>query len=251
MVKEDAPALLRAALSRKSWTPDVIAMSGVTDCYQPAERELRLTRGCLGVLLDFRNPVAIITKSALVARDADVLAELARFDAASVSISITTLDEELASRMEPRAARPRRRLDAIEQLANAGVPVHVITAPVAPGLNDHEVADILAAAAARGATSASYVPLRLPHGVADLFEQWLDDHYPNRKARVMNRVRAMRGGRRNDPSYGSRMSGEGRVADELRDLFRIARSRAGLAPRSPDLSTAHFRVPGPRQQELF
>ena len=226
-------------------------MSGVTDCYQPIERELRITRACLEVLRDFRNPVGIITKSALVARDADLLGELAGFGAARVVISLTTLDDELVRTLEPRAATPRRRLEAMAQLAAAGVPVHVNTAPVIPGLNDHELPALLQAATAHGATSASFVTLRLPHGVADLFEQWLRDHHPNRFERVMNRVRSLRGGESNDPRFGTRMRGEGVFAAQIESLFRIGCAKAGLRGGQAPLSAAAFRVPGPRQATLF
>lgn len=257
LVKEDAPALLRAALSKRGYRPEVIAMSGVTDCYQPLEREFKLTRGCLEVLRDFRNPVGVVTKSALVTRDKDLLAELAAFDAAAVAITLTTLDDALAARLEPRASTPRRRLGAIAELTAAGIPVHVICAPVIPGMTEHELPELLAQAASRGARSASYQVVRLAHGLADLFEQWLRDHYPDRFDRVMNRVRAIRGGQRNDPRFGIRMRGEGVFADEIEGMFKVARHRAGLGGGAlgdwvhPGRNVAHFRVPGRRQQELF
>jgi len=182
LVKERAPELLREALGKRSWKPQVIGMCGVTDPYQPIERRARITRRCLEVLADFRNPVGIITKNALVAQDADVLAELARFDAASVSLSVTTLDAELQRTMEPRASHPRERLRAVERLSNAGVPVGVMIGPVIPGLTDHEIPAILAAAAEAGAQRAGFILLRLPHGVAELFEQWLEQHQSGRAA---------------------------------------------------------------------
>jgi DNA repair photolyase len=244
LVKERAPELLRARLSARSWRPRVVALSGVTDAYQPAERRLGITRRCLEVLAKFRNPVAVVTKSFLVTRDADLLAELASFGAASVSISITTLAPELQRRMEPRAAPPARRLAAIEVLARAGVPVGVMVAPIVPGLTDHEAPAILAAAAAAGAGFAGRVVLRLPHGVAQLFDAWLAEHYPERRARVLSRVRAIRGGRLYDSRFGVRQRGEGFFADEMDALFELARRRAGLAARGPELSTASFRRPG-------
>ena len=243
LVKEHAPELLRQRLAAKSWKPQVVALSGVTDPYQPAERRLELTRRCLAVLAEFRNPVAIITKGFLVTRDADLLAELARFDAASVMISITTLDPELQRRMEPYASPPAKRLAAVEKLASAGVPVGVMVAPVVPGLTDHEAPKILAAAAAAGARSAGRVLLRLPHGVAELFEAWLTEHYPERREKVMGRIRSLRGGRAYDSRWGLRQRGTGFWADELATLFDVARRRAGLAERGPQLSTAHFRRP--------
>jgi DNA repair photolyase len=243
LVKEDAPALLRATLASRAWRPRVVALSGVTDPYQPVERRLRLARRCLEVLLEFRNPVTIVTKSRLVARDADLLAELARFECAAVSVSVTTLDPVLARRMEPRAARPALRLEAIERLAAAGVPVGVLVAPVVPGLTDHELPAILEAAARAGARFAGRVVLRLPHAVKELFEDWLAHHYPERRAKVLNRVRALRGGRLYDPRFGVRQRGEGVFADQIDGLFETGRRRAGLdAP--PRLSTAHFRRGG-------
>jgi len=243
LVKQRAPELLRARLSARGWKPQVVALSGVTDAYQPAERRLGITRRCLEVLAEFRNPVTVVTKSFLVSRDADLLRELAGFDAASVCVSITTLDPELQRRMEPRAAPPHRRLAAIEILAAAGVPVGVLVAPIVPGLTDHEAPAILAAAASAGARFAGRVVLRLPHGVKELFDGWLATHYPERRARVLSRVRALRGGRLYDSRFGARQRGEGFFADEMDALFELARRRAGLAARGPELSTAQFRRP--------
>lgn len=250
LVKEDAPELLRRELASPRWRPRLLALSGVTDPYQPVERRLEITRRCLAVLAEFRNPVGVITKSALIARDLDHLAELARFNAVAVSLSITTLDGELARRMEPRASHPRERLKAVEKLAAAGVPVSVSVAPVVPGLTDHEIPAILEAAAAAGARSASYIVLRLPGAVAGLFDDWLREHYPDRRDKVLNRVREMRGGRLNDPRFGHRFRAEGVFADQIRALFDTARRRHGLDRRSHDLSTAHFRRPG-EQLALF
>jgi DNA repair photolyase len=243
LVKERAPELLRERLSARSWRPQVVALSGVTDAYQPAERRLGITRRCLEVLAQFRNPVTVVTKSHLVTRDADLLRELAGFGAASVCVSVTTLDADLQRCMEPRAAPPQRRLAAIEILAAAGVPVGVMVAPIVPGLTDHEVPRILAAAASAGAAFAGRVVLRLPHGVKELFEAWLAEHHPERRARVLSRVRALRGGRLYDSRFGARQRGEGFFADEMEALFDLARRRAGLASRGPELSTAHFRRP--------
>ena len=243
LVKERAPELLRARLSARSWRPQTVALSGVTDPYQPGERRLGLTRRCLEVLVEFRNPVSIVTKSHLVTRDADLLGELASLGAASALVSVTTLDPELARAMEPRAAPPGRRLAAIEALAHAGVPVGVMVAPIVPGLTDHEVPRILAATASAGARFAGRVLLRLPHGVAELFDAWLADRYPERRAKVLSRLRAMRGGRLYDPRFRARQRGEGFFADELERLFELSRRRAGLAARGPELSTAHFRRP--------
>jgi DNA repair photolyase len=251
LVKTDAPKLLRKALAAPGWRPRVVAMSGVTDPYQPAERRLRITRGCLEVFAEFRNPVAIVTKSGLVARDADLLAELASADAAAVNLSITTLDDQLRRRLEPRAASPRARLEAIERLARAGVPTGVMVAPVIPGLNDAEIPAIVAAAADAGARSAAWILLRLPHGVAGLFEAWLARHVPERRAKVMNRIRSLRGGRANDPRFHARMRGDGPFAQQVQSLFTLACRRAGVAREGPGLSTAAFRRPGDAQLPLL
>jgi DNA repair photolyase len=251
VVKHDAPELLRAELSSRKWQPRVIALSGVTDCYQPIERKLQLTRRCLEVLLDFRNPVIIITKNHLVTRDVDVLAQLAKFQAAAVHISITTLDPTLTPKLEPRASLPKTRLAAIKTLSEAGVPVGVLAAPMIPGLNDHELPNIIAAAAEAGAHCAGFVPLRLPFAVKDIFADWLEQHFPGRKEMVLNRVRAMRGGKLNDPNFGSRMRGEGIFAEQLGQMFHVATRRAGLEGRKYELSTEHFRRPDEQQLSLL
>ncbi|MGI9625568.1 MAG: PA0069 family radical SAM protein, partial [Longimicrobiales bacterium] len=198
LVKHRAPELLRKALSKRGWRPRVLGMSGVTDPYQPAERRFRLTRGCLEVLRDFRNPVSLITKNHLVTRDVDLLAELADFNGVHVTLSITSLDRTLQRVMEPRTSVPGRRLRAIETLAKAGVPVGVNLAPIIPGLTDEEVPRILAASRDAGATYAAFILLRLPLGVADHFDTWLSRHFPDRKDRILGRIRAMRGGSLND-----------------------------------------------------
>jgi DNA repair photolyase len=251
LVKQDAPELLRRALASRSWSPQVIALSGVTDPYQPIERRLELTRRCLAVLAAFRNPVAVITKSRLIARDADLLSELARHDAASVAVSVTTLDPALARVMEPRAAQPRSRLAAVAELTAAGVPTGVSIGPVIPGLTDHEIPDILAAAAAAGARFATFILLRLPYGVKDLFRSWLEDHFPERKSKVLSRIRAVRGGQLNRSEFGERMKGTGVFAEQTRELFELSCRRAGLDTRGPELSTRAFRRAASHQLELF
>ncbi len=243
MVKEDAPRLLREELAAPGWQPDTLAMSGVTDPYQPAERRLRITRGCLEVLAEARHPVGVITKNELVTRDIDLLGELARHQAVGVVLSITSLDPELARRMEPRASHPRDRLKAVAQLAAAGIPVGVNVAPIVPGLTDHEIPAILEAAAAAGATGAGYTIVRLPGAVSGLFTAWIERHYPDRSDKVLNRIREMRGGRLNDPRFGSRMRGEGLFAEQIRALFLASRKRLGLDQPRPPLSAAAFRRP--------
>jgi DNA repair photolyase len=251
MVKLDAPELLRKELSSPKWSPQVIFMSGVTDSYQPVERKLKLTRRCLEVLAEFRNPVFIVTKNKLVTRDIDLLAELARHHAAGVLLSITTLDSELRTVMEPRTSPPAARLAAIRELAAAGIPVGVNVAPIIPSLTDHETPAILQAAAAAGATSAGYTVVRLPHAVAPLFEKWLAIHFPERKEKVLNRLRAMRGGKLYDAQWGQRFSGKGIFADQIAQMFDVARRRAGIADDGGELSTASFRRAAGAQLSLF
>lgn len=250
MVKTDAPQLLREALSKKSWKPVVVHMSGVTDCYQPIERKLELTRGCLQVFHAFSNPTFIITKNHLVTRDIDLLTELAKHNLAGVCLSVTTLDADLARVMEPRTSVPKRRLEAIAKLREAGVPVGVMVAPVIPGLTDHEMPAILKAAGEAGAQFAAYQPVRLPGAVAPLFEEWAGQHFPDRKDKILNRIRELRDGKLNDPNFGSRMRGKGLWADQLKTIFQVAKRRAGIVGSFPTLSTEHFRRPG-SQMDLF
>jgi len=243
VVKENAPTLLRAELSRKKWVPQAISMSAISDCYQPVERRLELTRRCLAVLAEFRNPVGIITKNHLVTRDLDYLTELAKFDAAHVCISLTTLDANLARTLEPRASPPSRRLAAIEELSAAGIPVIALTAPLIPGLNDHEIPELLAQAARAGARTAGYTIVRLPYAVAPLFTEWLERHAPGHKDKVLTRIQSMRGGKLYDAKWGERMKGQGIFAEQIKSLFALARRKAGFRGDLPELSTAAFRVP--------
>jgi DNA repair photolyase len=251
LVKERAPELLRAELAASSWEPQWLALSGVTDAYQPIERRLELTRRCLAVLAEFRNPVGIVTKNALVARDVDYLSELARHGGASVAISVTTLNPDLRRILEPRTSPIAARLEAIRTLVDAGVSVGVMVAPIIPAVNDHEVPAILAAVKAAGASWAAYVMLRLPHAVKAVFGDWLERHFPERKDKVLNQLQSMRGGKLNDPTFGSRMTGEGLLAVQTAQLFHAARRKAGLAEDGPKLSTAAFRRPGGVQMGLF
>ncbi len=251
LVKRRAPELLRQALSIRSWRPRLIGMSGVTDPYQPAERRLLLTRGCLKVLRDFRNPVAIVTKNHLVTRDVDVLGDLARHDCVHVTLSVTTLKNELQRVMEPRTSVPARRLEAIRRLAGEGIPVGVFVAPVIPGLNDDEIPAILEACAEAGAAYASFLLLRLPMGVADHFVNWLEATFPDRKDRVLGRIREVRAGKLNDSGFHSRFRGQGQYAGQIQALFRAAARKAGLTGRPPRLTTAAFRRDGGSQGDLF
>jgi DNA repair photolyase len=243
MVKDDAPALLRQTFARPSWYGDVVAFSGNTDCYQPVERRLELTRRCLEVCAEYKNPVGVITKSALVARDVDLLAALAADRAAQVFVSLTTLDEELAARMEPRAARPARRLDTIRALAAAGVPVGVLLGPVIPGLTDAEIPRLLEAAATVGARTAGWTLLRLPPPVDALFAGWLREHYPERAQRVLHRVRDTRAGQLSDARFGRRHRGEGPYAEQIAQLFAVSARKTGLDRPLLALSSAAFRRP--------
>ena len=251
MVKENAAELLEAELSSAKWKPQVVAMSGVTDPYQPVERRLQITRRCLGVLAKFRNPVAIITKNRLVTRDIDVLGQLAAHNAVGVNISITSLDRNLQRILEPRTSPPQARLDAVAQLHAAGIPVGVMVAPIIPGITDHEVPAILEACGKAGAQFAAYVILRLPWAVAPLFERWLDEHFPERKEKVLGRIRHMRGGGEKlyDSRWTIRQTGEGIFAEQIEAMFDVARRRAGIKGR-PALSTAAFRRPN-EQLPLF
>ncbi len=250
-VKEDAPALLRKELSSRKYVPETIVVSGNTDCYQPAERRFKLTRACLEVLLEFRNPAGIITKNYLVTRDIDLLRQFAEWDGIMVAVSVTSLDPEIKRVMEPRTSEPRLRLRAIKELSKAGVPVIVMVAPVVPGLTDHEIPAIIKSAADAGAVSAGFVMLRLPYGVSDIFQAWLGRHFPDRKDKVLNRIRAMRGGKLNSPDFYSRMRGEGIYAEQARDMFTLACKKAGFDSNRIRLSTEHFRKPGGPQLELF
>lgn len=250
--KPDAPQLLEKKLQSPHWEPKVITFSGVTDCYQPVEKKLKITRGCLEVLADFRNPVTIITKNHLVTRDIDLFAELASFNAVYINVSVTTLENSLSRQMEPRASAPALRLKAIEALAKAGVPVGIMIGPVLPGLTEHEIPAILESVANAGARSAHYTMLRLPYGVKDLFQTWLHTHYPDRASKVLQRVRDVREGQLNDAEFGTRMTGTGVYADQIAQMFSLYKKKHGLDRRYPRLSTAAFRRDArDRQMSLF
>lgn len=251
MVKYDAPEKLRRALNNPKWEPKTVVMSGVTDCYQPTERDLEITRQCLDVFAEFRNPVGIITKNYLVTRDIDHLKKLATYNAVHVTISITTLDRKLARVMEPRTSQPQRRLQAIEKLTDAGIPVGVNVAPIIPGLTDHECVSILESACEAGATYANYLIVRLPYGVKDLFTNWLEHHFPDRKDKVLNKIRDIRNGKLNDSEFGRRFRGEGNFAKQIADLFSVHKKRLGFNRHRTPLSTAHFKPIHGKQQDLF
>jgi len=248
--KPEAAAVLRQELSRRGYRCSPITLGANTDAWQPAERELRITRQILEVLVEFRHPVSIITKSALVERDLDLLQNLARDNLVHVLVSVTTLDDELKRRMEPRTAGPKRRLKTVSRLSAAGIPCGVLAAPMIPGLNDHELENILAASADAGARFAGYVLLRLPHEVEPIFADWLQLQYPLKAAKVLSLIRQVRGGSLNDAQFGSRMRGSGPLAALLAQRFAAACRRHGFTRESEAaLDSTRFRVPeGPGTQ---
>jgi DNA repair photolyase len=243
LFKPDAAQLLTQELASPKYRPDVVAMGTNTDPYQPVERDLKITRSILRVLSDFNNPAGIVTKNHLVTRDIDILADMARRNLAEVFLSVTTLDKALARDMEPRASAPHRRLDAIKALADAGVPVGVMTAPMIPGLNDHEMEAILEKATEAGATRAGFTVLRLPLEIKDLFDEWLRANRPDRAERVLSLVRQMRGGALYQAEFGVRMKGEGPIAQLLGARFQAAVKRLGLNRIRYRLDTLRFAVP--------
>jgi DNA repair photolyase len=241
--KPDAADLLRQELAKRGYVPARVQLGANTDCYQPIEKSLRITRSILEVLAEYEHPLAITTKNYLVTRDMDILAPMAEKGLAFVVISITTLDHKLARAMEPRASAPRRRLAAIRELTAAGVPVVVNVAPTIPGLTDHEMESILEEAANAGARYAHYSIVRLSYELADLFKEWLAAERPDRAKRVMSLVGQTRGGKENDTRFGLRMTGEGPVAEIVRDRFRLAKVRFGLDRKIEPLRTDLFAVP--------
>ena len=243
LFKPDAAKLLTAELASPKYRCDVVAMGTNTDPYQPVERELKVTRQILRVLSDFNNPVGIVTKNHLVTRDIDILADMAKRNLAEVFLSVTTLDKDLARAMEPRASAPYRRLEAIRKLAEAGVPVGVMSAPMIPGLNDHEMEAILEASVEAGATRAGFTVLRLPLEIKDLFDEWLRTHRPDRAERVLSLIRQMRGGALYQAEFGLRMRGEGPIAQLLAARFSAAVKRLGLNRIRYRLDTLRFAVP--------
>lgn len=250
--KPDAPALFREFLGRSSWKPEPITFSGVTDCYQPAERQFQLTRQCLQVALDCRQPVSIITKNALVVRDLEILKGLAEYGLVHVFVSITTLDSQLARDMEPRTSIPSARLRAVRILAEAGIPVGVMVAPLIPGLNDSEIPALLQAAKEAGAMTAGSVLLRLPLTVEPVFQEWLTRTQPLKAERILGLIRRTRNGKLNDSSFGTRMTGSGEIADQIKSIFHVVRQKLGFT-NLPPLDCTRFRPAVPRngQQWLF
>ncbi len=251
MVKEDAAKILQQTFEKKNYEPKLIMFSGDTDCYQPIERKLRITRSALEVCLEYRNPVAVITKNSLVLRDIDVLSQMAELDLITVTLSITTLNKELASKMEPRTSTPERRLLTIEKLAENRIPAGVNVAPVIPGMNDEEIPEILKLSSARGAAYAGFTLLRLPYSIKDLFIEWLEREFPDRKEKILNKIREMRGGKLNEPEFGKRFSGEGEQTEAIRNLFKLSCRRYGLNKKQIELTTGHFKQRANVQLEMF
>ena len=252
-VKHRAAELLRDWLARDNYVPEAITMSGVTDCYQPAEREFRITRGCLEVARDAGQPIGVVTKNALATRDLDILTEMASRGLAGVAVSITTLDANLVCDLEPRTSRPAARLRTIRALSAAGVPTRVMVAPVIPGLNDAEIPAILAAARDAGASSAGYILLRLPFAVKEIFQEWLSRTQPTKAERIEALIRSTRDGQLSDSRFGTRFRGTGQIAEQIRRTFEVFTRRYGLDQPGPALDTSQFRPPIPRsgQMRLF
>ncbi|MFA6457464.1 MAG: PA0069 family radical SAM protein [Bacteroidota bacterium] len=251
MVKPEIHKLLEKEFRKKSWKPSTISLSGNTDCYQPIERKLELTRRCLEVFLKYRNPVGVITKNALITRDIDILSELARKQLVTATLTITTLDKELYRSMEPRTSAPEQRLKAIETLAKAGITVGISLAPVIPGLNDSEMPAILKRASEHGATFAFYTMVRLPYAVKDLFLEWLQREYPDRAEKVINRIKEMREGKLNSSEFGKRMSGTGEIADSIAQLFELTCKKYGFNMREYRFQTEQFTGDQSGQIDLF
>lgn len=251
LVKRDAARLLEAELAKPGWKPQPIFFSGVTDPYQPLEKKLRATRQCLEVLARCRNPVMIITKNAGVLRDLDLLQELATWNAVQVSLSVTTLDSELARKMEPRTSSPRQRLEVVRRLNQSGVPAGIMAAPMIVGLTDTELPSIIQAAQKVGARWVHYVPLRLPGTTAKIFLEWLERELPGKKHRIVQRLKSMRSGKLNSTTIGERFRGRGLWAEELSHLYRLGCLKAGFKEKPIRLSTAHFIPPGISQLELW
>ncbi len=251
MIKPKAPELLAKEFEKKSYKPDVLMLSGNTDCYQPIERTLKLTRGLLQVCLDYRNPVAIITKNSLIERDLDILSELNDYNSTSVMISITSLDENLIRILEPRTSTPSKRLRTIETLSKHKIPVGVMAAPVIPGLTDEEIPNILKAASEHGAAFAGRIMLRLPYSVKDMFIDWLKREYPERAKKVINRIKEIRGGKLNHSEPALRFTGEGTIAESIHNLFKLSCRQYGLEKSNINLTTAHFRRKAGNQLNMF
>jgi len=251
MVKEDAPELLRETFTKKSWEPQVVSLSGNTDCYQPVERKLKLTRRCLEVFLEFRNPVGIVTKNFLITRDLDILSEMAKLNLVSVAISITSLNQDLTKKMEPRTSTPAKKLEAMEMLAKNSIPVGVLVAPVIPGLTDEEIPSIIREVSLRGARFAGMQMVRLPFAVKDLFVDWIRREFPDRENRIVSRIKQVREGKMNSSEFKERMRGTGETAKAIHQLFYVSCEKYNLSGGEFDLATDKFRRTNGMQIEMF
>ncbi len=244
VVKRNSPELLKNTFRKKSYVPKTIMLSGNTDCYQPIERKFRLTRQILEVCMEHRNPVGIITKNALIERDLDILEEMAKLNLVHVIFSITSLDEDLRRSLEPRTASSRKKFKAMRELSSAGVPVGIMTAPIIPGLNHHEIPDLLQEANVNGATMASYTVVRLNGEIADIFTDWLEKNFPDRKDKVLNQIRELHGGELQDRRFGQRMRGEGPYSLIIKKLFQVSHKKYFDGKSFPELDTSQFRREG-------
>jgi len=251
LVKENAPLLLEATLNQRSWSGTPIVVSGNTDCYQPIERDLGITRKLIETFLRYRHPMGIITKNALIQRDIDLLSEMARRKLSHVVLSITTLQEELRRKLEPRTASIYKRLETVQALSSAGIPVTVMMAPIIPGLNSHEIFDLLKAAKRSGARDAHFTMVRLNGQIADIFGDWLQVHYPDRADKVLHQIAQVHGGNLKDSRFGKRMKGEGRIAEQIRDNFRLARQRTFGIPDRLQLDSSAYQALKQPQLRLF
>ena len=251
LVKRNAPQLLEQQFQHPKWEPMPVMFSGNTDCYQPVERKLKITRKLLDIFLKYRHPVGLITKNSLVTRDLDIIKSLAKWQLVSVSLSITTLNEEVRRKLEPRTASAKNRINAVKKLSENGIPVNVMIAPIIPGLNDHEIPEIMEKVAAAGAVSAAYTIVRLNGAIGDIFECWIKEAFPNKAEKVINQIKAAHGGQLNDSRFGTRMRGEGRIVESIHRLFEMSRARYFAGKKHPGLRTDLFVKTNQGQLGLF
>jgi len=251
IIKENAPQLLRKFLNDPKWEPYPIAISGNTDCYQPAEKQMELTRQMLSIFNDYKHPVSIITKNALIKRDLDILSELAQENLVKVHVSVTTFNEELRRKMEPRTTTAKKRLEIIETLSNHDIPVGIMLAPVIPGINDHEIPEILKAVGEKGAISAGYTIVRLNGQIGDIFRDWINRNYPDKSDKVLNQIAECHDGKLNDSRWGTRIKGVGNIAKMIQNLFELNKKRF-LPENTFEYNLSAFRGPSQNKQlDLF
>jgi len=251
IIKHNAPELLEKYFNKRGYQPVTIMLSGNTDCYQPVERKLEITRKLLEIFLQYKHPVSIITKNNLVLRDLDILVELAKLNLLHVNVSITSLDEQLRQKLEPRTVTASGRLSVIEKLSNAGIPVRVMSAPIIPGLNSKEVPDIIRAAANRGAVAAGFTMVRLNGSIGDIFTDWIYKAFPDKAEKVLNMIADCHGGKINDSDFGRRMTGDGNLADSIHQMYRMACNRFLAGREMPPYNLTHFTPKSGRQTSLF